>query len=83
MHDLSFVKLDEVFSEEQIQKMVTLLQEPDAVVRIHNEVILPHMSEINRITRQENDPMYWAYVSIFALDTVFNPDAQTLGNQTN
>ena len=80
MQDLT-LKIEEVFSPDQIQQMVTLMEETDAVTRIHNEVILPHMSEINRITGQMNDPMFWAYASVYALDEVFNPNARTLGEQ--
>lgn len=78
MQDLT-IQMDKVFSAEQIQQMVTLMEERDAVTRIHDEVIVPHMAEINRITGQENDPMYWAYASVYALDVVFNPSAASLG----
>jgi len=37
------------------------------VQEICDQVVVPHISEINRITDLENDPKYWAYAIQYAI----------------
>ena len=67
MNDLNVFRMDQIFTPDQLQRIGDLYQEEDAVRKIHAEVVLPNMDQINRKTGQENDPMFIAYVCVYAV----------------
>ena len=60
----------------QIAKALRLYQAHgmDAVERIQDAVIEPNMAAINAKLGQENDPRYLAYVIVYALSQLSQPE---------
>ncbi len=70
--DQKMVTLQEIFTPEDLGAAISILEECDgdagvAVKRIQAEVIEPIIDHINTVTRQGNDPGYWTYALIFAI----------------
>ncbi len=66
------ITIGEVFTPEDFVAAIKILEECDgegaeAVKRIQTEVIEPIIDHINTVTRQGNDPGYWTYALIFAI----------------
>lgn len=62
-------KLGDLFTSGDIDRALGIWNEEEHPhARLRDEVVLPAMERINRVTGQENDPDYMAYM----LEHVFN-----------
>ena len=57
--------ISEVFTQAQIDKAAKCRSTQE----IHDKVTKPLIKQINERTKQENDPMYWAYVLQYVLNS--------------
>lgn len=64
MSTVRMVTIGEFLSPDQIRKCTRL----NDVKKICEEVIKPNLEEINQKLGQENDPMYLAYMVMFAME---------------
>jgi hypothetical protein len=74
MNNLNVFRMEKIFTAEQLQKITELFSDEDAVRRIHAEVILPNLDQINERTGQQNDPMYIAYACVYVMSGIFAED---------
>jgi hypothetical protein len=67
------VTLGEVFSEEQLAYARACIQQHNGTVlktlveKLVEQVTEPALPHINQVTGQENDPTYWAWMLVYAL----------------
>jgi hypothetical protein len=64
MTEVKMVTLGDFLSPSDIRKASQL----NDVKEIHDQIIAPQLSDINAKLGQENDPMYLAYMVVYAIE---------------
>ena len=63
---MTTITIDQFLNEEQIKKAIQLKKAKE----ICEEIIKPNIETINTMLGQENDPMYLAYATEYALSQI-------------
>lgn len=65
------VSLDQIFTANELHTALMLYVKCESAIAFHKlcteQIIRPALARINRITGQENDANYWAYVMEYAI----------------